>query len=187
MHFHLATKLFEMFSDIVLFSLCLLITGILIFVLIYFFITLSDLECDYINAVECCAKLNFWNVPKLWLQLAIQLMLLLFGRWALFLLNLPLCAWLVRAFWLLPKRRRVGVEYDSSEIYENARIREHMWGIGGHFAYQMMGMFVYLYCLLDAVMNEPVVMEQDDVEMLNRPAAAKEIYTPKHYDTGSDL
>ena len=41
--------------------------------------------------------------------------------------------------------------------------------------------------LLDAVMNEPVIMEQDDVEMSNRPVAAEEIYEPKHYDTGSDL
>ena len=46
-------------SDIFLFILCLLIVGALVFVLIYFIITLSDLECDYLNAQECCAKLNF--------------------------------------------------------------------------------------------------------------------------------
>ena len=46
-------------SDIFLFILCLLIVGGLVFVLIYFIITLSDLECDYLNAQECCAKLNF--------------------------------------------------------------------------------------------------------------------------------
>ena len=48
-----------MFSDIFLFSFCLLDTGALIFILIYFIITLSDLECDYLNASECCGKLNF--------------------------------------------------------------------------------------------------------------------------------
>ena len=46
-------------GDIFLFSFCLLDTGGLIFILIYFIITLSDLECDYLNAQECCAKLNF--------------------------------------------------------------------------------------------------------------------------------
>jgi hypothetical protein len=35
-------------------------------------------------------------------------------------------------------------------------------------------------------MKEPITMEHDDVEVLNRPAA-KELYEPKHYDTGSDL
>ena len=46
-------------SDIFLFTFVLLDTGGLIFLLIYFIITLSDLECDYLNAQECCAKLNF--------------------------------------------------------------------------------------------------------------------------------
>ena len=46
-------------GDIFLFSFCLLDTGGLIFILIYFIITLSDLECDYLNAQECCSKLNF--------------------------------------------------------------------------------------------------------------------------------
>ncbi|XP_077138301.1 protein cornichon homolog 4-like [Ranitomeya variabilis] len=30
----------------------------LIFLAVYFIITLSDLECDYINARSCCSKLN---------------------------------------------------------------------------------------------------------------------------------
>ena len=46
-------------SDIFLFICCLLDTGGLVFILIYFIITLSDLECDYLNAQECCGKLNF--------------------------------------------------------------------------------------------------------------------------------
>lgn len=47
------------FGDIILFSFCLLDTGVLLFILIFFIITLSDLECDYLNAQECCARLNF--------------------------------------------------------------------------------------------------------------------------------
>lgn len=35
-------------------------------------------------------------------------------------------------------------------------------------------------------MKEPVILEEDDVQVLNRPAA-KELYEPKHYDTGADL
>ena len=48
-----------MLSDVFLFSFSLFVTGVLIFILIYFLITLSDLECDYLNAHECCGKLNF--------------------------------------------------------------------------------------------------------------------------------
>ena len=35
-------------------------------------------------------------------------------------------------------------------------------------------------------MKEPVILEQDDVEVLNKPAA-NELYEPKHYDTSNDL
>ena len=48
-----------------MFSTCLFFTGCLIFILIYFLITLSDLECDYLNATECCGKLNFVSVTLL--------------------------------------------------------------------------------------------------------------------------
>ena len=48
-----------MVSEILLFIFALLVTVSLLFVIIYFLITLSDLECDYLNAQECCAKLNF--------------------------------------------------------------------------------------------------------------------------------
>ena len=57
-----------------------------------------DLECDYLNAQECCGRLNFWNIPKLWLQLAVVALLAASHHWLLVLLNLPVCVWLVRRF-----------------------------------------------------------------------------------------
>ena len=107
-----------MITDIWLFSLFLLITGALIFILVFFIITLSgtwvmkcqgfisifpDLECDYLNAQECCGRLNFWNIPKLWLQLIIPILLLVSGHWLLVLLNIPVSVWLVRKFHFVPR------------------------------------------------------------------------------------
>jgi len=101
-----------MLTDTLMFSTCLLITGVLIFILVYFLITLSDLECDYLNASECCAKLNFvsqlcyrdynndpllqWNVPKLWLQVAIISLLFVTGHGLLLGLNLPVTLYLLK-------------------------------------------------------------------------------------------
>ena len=70
----------------------------------------SDLECDYLNAQECCGRLNFWNIPKLWLQLVILAVLLVSGHWSLVLLNIPVCAWLVRKFHWVP-RGNIGKVY----------------------------------------------------------------------------
>lgn len=173
-----------MFSDILLFSLNVLLTLVLVFIIIYFFITLSDLECDYLNAQECTGKLNFWNVPKLWLQLGMLFMLLIFGHWILFLFNLPICIYLAKRFFKVP-RGNMG-EYDPAEIHDTSKLKTHLWGVGIHFVWQMISFFIFLYCLLDAVMNEPVDMETDDVTVLNKPAA-KELYEPKHYDMSNDL
>jgi hypothetical protein len=157
-------------GDIFLFSFTLLDTGILMFLLVFFIITLSDLECDYLNAQECCSRLNFWNVPKLWVQLIIPVLLLVMGHWILVLINLPMCVWLIRKFYYIPSGN-LG-EYDPAEIHNAGQLRKHMVDVCIHLGWQMVGFFLYLYCLLDAVMQEPVLIQMDnDVTVLNKPAA----------------
>eukprot|EP00093_Oithona_nana_P003951 03951.XXX_34934_34106_1 [CDS] Oithona nana genome sequencing. len=156
-------------GDIFLFSFCLLDTGGLIFILIYFIITLSDLECDYLNAQECCSKLNFWNVPKLWCQLVILFILITGGHWLMFLINLPICVYLARRFFYFP-RGNIG-EYDPAEIHNQGMMKKHLKGVVIHLAWQLLGFFIFLYCLLDAVMKEPVLIQHDDdVEVFNNDA-----------------
>lgn len=42
-------------------------------------LTLADLECDYLNAQECCRRLNFWVIPKFGCQALLCAMLLICG------------------------------------------------------------------------------------------------------------
>lgn len=157
-------------GDIFLFSFTLLDTGIMIFILVFFIITLSDLECDYLNAQECCSRLNFWNVPKLWFQLILPILLMLMGHWFLVLINVPICIWLIRKFCIVPQGN-FG-EYDPAEIHNAGQLKKHMVNVCIHLGWQMVGFFMYLYCLLDAVMQEPVLTVMDnDVTVLNKPAA----------------
>lgn len=172
------------FGDIFLFSLSLMGTGTLVFILIYFIITLSDLECDYLNAQECCARLNFWNVPKLWIQLFILFFLLICGHWLMVLLNLPICIFLARRFFYFP-RGNIG-EYDPAEIHNQGMMKKHLIGVCVHLGWQMVGFFLFLYCLLDAVMKEPVILQHDDdVEVYNRPAASA-VYVTQAPPNGDD-
>ncbi|CAG2068167.1 unnamed protein product [Timema podura] len=78
-------------SDPVLFAFSLLDTGAVLFLLV---ITLSDLECDYLNAQQCCSKLNLWVVPKLAAQCLTTLILLLHAHWVLALFNFPMTFYL---------------------------------------------------------------------------------------------
>ncbi|XP_030641537.1 protein cornichon homolog 4 isoform X2 [Chanos chanos] len=65
----------------------------LIFLAVYFIITLSDLECDYINARACCSKLNKWVIPELVGQALATVLMLFSLHWFIFLLNLPVASW----------------------------------------------------------------------------------------------
>uniref|UniRef100_A0A8C0ZHI6 CNIH4 n=2 Tax=Cyanistes caeruleus TaxID=156563 RepID=A0A8C0ZHI6_CYACU len=56
-------------------------------------ITLSDLECDYINARSCCSKLNKWVVPEVIGHAVVTVLMLISLHWFIFLLNLPVATW----------------------------------------------------------------------------------------------
>ena len=73
-------------------------------------------------------------------------------------------------------------EYDPAEIHNAGMIRRHMLQVCGHLAWQMVSFFIYLYCLLDSVMSEDVLMPlDDDVTVLNKPADTKYYtYPPPH-------
>lgn len=50
----------------------------------------SDLECDYINPIELCNKLNPWFVPEASLHGFLTILFLLKGHWFSILMNLSL-------------------------------------------------------------------------------------------------
>merc|ERR1712179_366967 len=103
-------------------------------------------------------RLNFWNIPKLWLQLLIPIILALTGHWFLVVLNIPICIWLIRKFHFISKGNNAG------------QLKRHMMFVCIHLGWQMVSFFLFLYCLLDSVMQEQVVIPMDDdVTVLNRP------------------
>uniref|UniRef100_A0A182SU40 Uncharacterized protein n=1 Tax=Anopheles maculatus TaxID=74869 RepID=A0A182SU40_9DIPT len=104
-----------MFPETLVFALALFITGAILFLLIYYLIILSDLECDYLNAQECCSKLNFWSIPKLAAHGFLTFLLLIHGNWMLCLVNLPMVGWLVYEQIRVPPGN-IGI-YDPAEIH----------------------------------------------------------------------
>ncbi|KAB0362765.1 hypothetical protein FD755_021321 [Muntiacus reevesi] len=79
--------------EAVVFLFSLLDCCALIFLWVYFIITLSDLECDYINASSCCSKLIKWVIPELADHTLVTVLMLISLHWFIFLLNLPVAAW----------------------------------------------------------------------------------------------
>ena len=53
----------------------------------------SDLECDYINPIDLCNRLNMYIVPEAGVHAFLTALFLINGYWLPLLLNLPLVAW----------------------------------------------------------------------------------------------
>lgn len=129
-----------MIADDFMFGFLLVDTGLVVFLLIYYVsrwfslkfspqhsdiffpsrtflqvLILSDLECDYLNAQQCCSKLNFWTIPKVTAHVITAALLLFSGHWILFLVNMPFLGYLLYEWWTVPKGN-MGI-YDPCEIH----------------------------------------------------------------------
>lgn len=149
-----------MVSDPFLFTFSMLDTGFLLFLLVYFVITLSDLECDYLNAQQCCSKLNMWVLPKMIAHGFLTLLLLLHGHWILALANLPLAVWLAYEYFAVPTGN-TGV-FDPTEIHNRGQLKKHMRDCMIYLGYYLIFFFIYLYCLIIALLQGDPVSRNDD-------------------------
>lgn len=148
-------------AETLLFSLSLIDSGAILFLLVYYIITLSDLECDYLNAQECCDKLNYWLLPKYIAHTFITFLLLLHGQLVLFLLNLPMCIWLTFEYFTIPQGN-LGA-YDPAEIHNRGQLKKHLRDVMIYIGYYLIFFFIYLYCFILALLKgDPLKRYADD-------------------------
>lgn len=101
------------------------------------------MECDYLNAQECCARLNQWITPKLIAHVFLCPLLLLHGHWMLMLANLPVALWLAYEIIRVPSGN-LGI-YDPTEIHNRGQLQKHMKDCMIYLGYYLIFFFVYLY------------------------------------------
>ncbi|KAH3853589.1 protein cornichon homolog 4-like [Dreissena polymorpha] len=132
--------------DTPLFIFSLIDEGFLLFLVVYFVITLSDLESDYLNARTCCEKLNYWVFPEMVPQAVLSVLLLFTGHWILFILYAPCTAWIVYRYVSKPSGN-IGI-FDPTEIHNRQQLKfllkESLCKMGFHLIF----FFVYLYMMI---------------------------------------
>ncbi|XP_044733190.1 protein cornichon homolog 4 [Chrysoperla carnea] len=151
------------FSEPLLFAICMVDTAAILFLLVYYLITLSDLECDYLNAQQCCAKLNTWVGPKIVCHGFASFLLLIHGQWLCFLLNIPMSLWMSYEILLIPKGN-IGV-YDPTEIHNRGQLKKHMRDCMINLGFYLILFFIYLYCLIIALLKIDPLKTDDDNSM----------------------
>lgn len=154
------------FAETLVFGLTLADNIVILFVLIYYIITLSDLECDYLNAQECCDKLNYWMKPKYIAQILVTLLLLSHGFFLLFFLNLPMFAWMTYEYITIPQGN-LG-HYDPFEIHNRGQLKKHIRDILCHIGFYLIFFFIYLYCFILSLLKGNPISRQSDYDIITR-------------------
>lgn len=104
---------------------------------------MSDVECDYLNAQQCCANLNFWVLPKVAIHTFLTFLLLITGHWWLLLSNVPAIWWQIKELYKLPIGN-MGL-YDPTEIHNRGMIRKHLRDCMIFLGFYLVLFFIYLY------------------------------------------
>jgi len=86
-----------------------ILNAVNLFLQVFFTIMYSDLECDYINPIDLCNRLNSYILPEAGLHAFLTILFLINGYWVSFLLNLPMVLFNAN-------------KYDYGSLYVNGRI-----------------------------------------------------------------
>ncbi|UZJ51629.1 hypothetical protein CBS101457_000949 [Exobasidium rhododendri] len=122
-----------------LFLFAVLLSAALLFTMVFYIIMFSDLECDYINPIDLCNKLNQFTLPEMAAHAALTLFFLLSGQWLAFLLNAPLVAFNVNK--VMKKNHML----DATEIFRT--LSQHKKECFYKLGFYLLSFFYYLYRL----------------------------------------
>jgi len=129
-----------------LFLFAVLVSAALLFTMVFFIIMFSDLECDYINPIDLCNKLNQFVLPENLTHATLTLLFLLSGQWIAFLLNAPLVAYNAN------KIRNKDHMYDATEIFRT--LPTHKTECFARLLFYLVSFFYYLYRMIVALIAE---------------------------------
>ncbi|KAI9337685.1 putative ER to Golgi transport-related protein [Zopfochytrium polystomum] len=114
--------------------------AILLFTMVFFIIMFSDLECDYINPIDLCNKLNQFVIPENLGHMFLTVVFLLTGSWVSLLLNVPLAAY--HANKIVNNRHM----YDATEIFRT--LATHKKECFFKLAFYLLSFFFWLFLRL---------------------------------------
>ncbi|KAI0343747.1 cornichon [Trametopsis cervina] len=120
--------------------------AVLLFTMVFFIIMFSDLECDYINPIDLCNKLNQFVLPEHGAHAFLTIVFLLSGQWIAFLLNAPLLVYNIN------KVRLSNHMYDATEIFRTLGIHKQEAFI--KLGFYLISFFYYLYRMIVELITE---------------------------------
>ncbi|KAJ2902819.1 hypothetical protein MKZ38_000100 [Zalerion maritima] len=125
-----------------LYLFAVLINAVNLFLQVFFTIMYSDLECDYINPIDLCNRLNTYIIPEAAVHGFLTFLFLINGYWIALIINLPLLGWNVKK--ILDNAHLL----DATEIFR--KLNESFTKLGFH----LVMFFFYLYSMIVALIRD---------------------------------
>ncbi|AOW07030.1 cornichon [Yarrowia lipolytica] len=135
-----------MAADAYTFIFAILISLVNLFLQVFFTIMYSDLECDYINPIDLCNRLNNYVLPEAAAHAALTIVFLLTGHWIVLLLNAPIFAYNAHKIYTNTHL------LDATEIFRT--LKKHKQESFIKLACYLVFFFLYLYCMIAALVRE---------------------------------
>ncbi|KAK9721208.1 hypothetical protein K7432_003601 [Basidiobolus ranarum] len=124
-------------SDVFIFLFAVIFSALFLFGMVFYAIMLSDLECDYINPIDLCNRLNQFILPEYIGQYLISGIFLLSGNWMALIINLPVVAFNTMR---ITNGQHM---YDATEIFRT--LTAHKKETFLKLAFYLLCFFYYLY------------------------------------------
>ncbi|KAI9254235.1 ER-derived vesicles protein ERV14 [Sporodiniella umbellata] len=135
-----------MFGPTFVFVTAVVLCAVMLFLTIFIIIMFSDLECDYINPIDCCSRLNQFVLPEIGLQTFLFTIFLLTGHWFTLLINLPITAYNVKK---VTDHRHM---YDATEVFRT--LSKHKKESFIKLGFYVVCFFYYVYRMVVALVAE---------------------------------
>ncbi|KIW80563.1 hypothetical protein Z517_07179 [Fonsecaea pedrosoi CBS 271.37] len=138
-----------------LYLLAVLINAVNLFLQVFFTIMYSDLECDYINPIDLCNRLNTYIVPEAAVHAFLTFLFLINGYWLAILLNLPLLAFNAKK--IIENQHLL----DATEIFRKLNVHKKACTASGpddesfiKLGFHLIMFFFYLYSMIVALIRD---------------------------------
>ncbi|POV95086.1 hypothetical protein PSTT_16476 [Puccinia striiformis] len=131
-----------------LFLFAVILAAVLLFTAVFYIIMFSDLECDYMNPIDLCNKMNQFVLPEMGAHMFLVLLFVLSFQFVATLINAPLIAWNVNK---VMKKTHM---YDATEIFRT--LAQHKKESFFKLGFYLLSFFYYLFRMIAALVADEV-------------------------------
>eukprot|EP00834_Sanchytrium_tribonematis_P007314 NODE_644_length_5057_cov_0.295079.p4 type:complete len:132 gc:universal NODE_644_length_5057_cov_0.295079:1297-1692(+) len=122
-----------------------LLSALLLFCMVFFIILFSDLECDYINPIDLCNKLNQFVLPHAGFHILLTFFTMFLSGWLL-IWNIPVL------LYLGDKYRKQQLMFDATEIFRGLPVHKKQAFV--LLGFYLLSFFIYLYGMIADLVGE---------------------------------